>query len=120
MHRISIIIIVFLFFFTARTNCQEEKKDVRIYPEYTWNADLHHSSISFRTMHWGIVEIIGWFEKYDVILKKEGDDWASSEIKITIKPESVRLPNMAMAQNLQGMIFFTLKIFQKYFLLVTR
>ena len=69
-------------------------------------SKLSHSSISFRTVHWGIVEIIGWIENFYLTLKKDENDWASSGIKIVIYPESVRMPNMAMAGNLQDVDFF--------------
>jgi len=48
------------------------------------------------------VEIIGWFEEFDVTLKIEGDYWETSDIKIGIDPKSVLMPDMGMAGNLQG------------------
>ena len=106
MLRNTLNFIAFFVILTTTINCQEAKEGVRIYPDYSWKADLLHSSISFRTMHWGIVEIIGWFEKFDVTLKKDGENWESSEINIVIYPKSVRLTNMEMAGNLQGETFF--------------
>lgn len=80
---------------------QDTAKSSRFEPDYTWKADLDHSFISFQTKHWEIVDIIGWFEDYDVTLKKDGDNWETSKIKIVINPKSVRMPNMGMAENLQ-------------------
>lgn len=90
-----------LLLIAASAYSQENKNSLRIEPDYTWKADLDHSFISFRTKHWGIVEIMGWFENFDVTLKKHGDIWETSEIKIVIDPKSVRMPNMEMAENLQ-------------------
>ena len=68
---------------------------------YEWAADAAHSSIEFRTSHWGIVDIIGWFEEFEISVRTLEDDFSTAEITARIKLASVRMPNQGMAGNVR-------------------
>ena len=65
-------------------------------------ADTAHSSIQFRTRHWGIHDIIGWFEDYEVIVYADYADFTNAVVEARVRPASVRMPNPAMAGNLRA------------------
>ena len=67
------------------------------------HADMAHSSITFRTQHFGIIDIVGWFEDFDVVLYSESEDFSGAVIEARLSPASVRMPNPDMAGNLRGM-----------------
>jgi len=66
-------------------------------------ADPTHSSIDFRTQHWGILDIIGWFEDYDIRVELTDNDFETAAVVARMRPASVRMPNAGMAKNLRGM-----------------
>jgi polyisoprenoid-binding protein YceI len=66
-------------------------------------ADRAHSSITFTTSHWDILDIVGWFEDYDIEVEVAGAEFADAEIVARIRLDSVRMPNPDMAVNLRGM-----------------
>ncbi len=72
-------------------------------PGNVWIADLAHSSIEFRTSHWGIVDIIGWFDDFEIAVWDNGEDFTGAAVEAAIRLGSVRMPNMEMAANLHGM-----------------
>jgi len=70
---------------------------------YKWIALPDYSSIQFRTSHWGILDIVGWFEDFEVTLLSDTLSWIDSGIEVRVRTESVRMPNSEMAENLRGM-----------------
>jgi polyisoprenoid-binding protein YceI len=72
-------------------------------PVLEWVADRAHSSIEFRTSHWGIVDIIGWFAEFEVVVYSDSDDFADAVIEAWVAPASVQMPNSGMATNLRRM-----------------
>lgn len=62
-------------------------------------ADRAHSSIEFHVSHWGIVDVIGWFEDFDVRAEVLGGDFTEGWVEARIRPASLRMPNMEMARN---------------------
>ena len=72
---------------------------------YFWTADLQHSSIMFETGHWGVVDVVGWFEDYEVKVRSRKLDFSDALVEVRINPASVRMPNPAMAANLRNLFF---------------
>ncbi len=68
-------------------------------PARVWKADRAHSSIQFRVPHLG-TDVIGWFEEYDIRVRAGAKDLSDAEVHATVRPGSVRMPNMGMAANL--------------------
>ena len=66
-------------------------------------ADRQHSSVTFRTSHWGIVDVVGWFEDYDIEVEVAGAEFEHATVVARIRLDSVRMPNPDMAANLRGM-----------------
>jgi len=83
----------------GHTEAQAEKKGTR----RPWAADRDHSSLQFRTQHWGIHDVVGWFEDFDVKVVTYGDEFADAEIEVKINMNSIRMPNMEMAGNVEEM-----------------
>ena len=66
-------------------------------------ADREHSSVTFRTSHWGILDMVGWFEDYDIEVEVTGAEFEDATVVARIRLDSVRMPNPDMAANLRGM-----------------
>jgi polyisoprenoid-binding protein YceI len=78
----------------------ESEKRVNI-----WSADPAHSSILFETGHWGVVDLVGWFEEYEITVHSSELDFSDAAIEARIDPASVRMPNPEMAANLRNLFF---------------
>lgn len=66
-----------------------------------WVSDSGHSSIQFRTRLWGLVDIIGWFADFDVVVQTKDNDFTVAKIEAHIRTESVTMPNSGMSGNLK-------------------
>ena len=55
-------------------------------------ADPKHSSIEFRTRHWDIVDIIGWFEAYDIRVEVDDGRFEGATVIARVEPGSVHMP----------------------------
>ena len=64
---------------------------------YIWTADPAHSSIVFQTGDWGVVDLVGWFEEYEITVHSSELDFSDAVIEARIDPASVRMPNPQMA-----------------------
>ncbi|MDH3243683.1 MAG: YceI family protein [Saprospiraceae bacterium] len=62
-------------------------------------SDKDHSSISFQTGHWEIVDLIGWFEDFQVVMYSDSADFSDAVVYAEADPASIRMPNMKMAQT---------------------
>ncbi len=71
----------------------------------TWVADKAHSSIQFRASHWGIVDIVGWFEDFDVAVRAAKGDLSDAVIDARVRLDSIRMPNPEMAANARDLLF---------------
>jgi polyisoprenoid-binding protein YceI len=60
-------------------------------------SDQDHSSISFRTKHWEIVDIMGWFDDFEVVMYADSADFSDAVIKARVNPVSIKMPNLKMA-----------------------
>lgn len=70
-------------------------------PETKYVSDKDHSSISFRTMHWDIVDLIGWFSDFEVVLFSDRADFTDAEIYAVVNPKSILMPNDRMQGSVQ-------------------
>ena len=53
------------------TPCHAQSKASTDPDRLKFVGDTDHSSIEFRTEHWGILDIIGWFEDFDLMVIAE-------------------------------------------------
>jgi polyisoprenoid-binding protein YceI len=53
---------------------------------YIWAADPEHSSIMFQTGHWGIVDVVGWFEGYEIAVHSSKLDFSDAVVEARIDP----------------------------------
>lgn len=70
-------------------------------PQTKFSADQDHSSISFRTKHWDIVDIIGWFADFDVVMYADSIDFIDAVVYAEVNPKSLRMPNLKMQGTAQ-------------------
>ncbi len=71
-------------------------------PNSTFLVDTTHSSIQFSVSHWGIYNIIGWIESYEIIAFYDRPDFSDMVIEAKIRPSSIQMPNKEMANNLKN------------------
>lgn len=65
-------------------------------------VDTTHSSIQFRVKHWGIYDVIGRFESYEIVVHYDREDFKDLVLEAHIRPESINLPNQGMADHLKA------------------
>lgn len=70
-------------------------------PTKKYVSDKDHSSISFRTGHWEIVDIIGWFNDFQVIMYSDSSDFTDAIIYGKVDPTSIQMPNEKMTGSAQ-------------------
>lgn len=73
--------------------------DHKSLPSTKYLSDKDHSSISFRTGHWEIVDLIGWFEDFQVVMFADSADFSDAVIFAEADPTSIKMPNMKMAET---------------------
>ncbi|MDH3648984.1 MAG: YceI family protein [Saprospiraceae bacterium] len=66
-------------------------------PSTKYQSDSDHSSISFQTGHWEIVNLIGWFESFQVVMYSDSFDFSDAVIYAQVDPTSIRMPNVKMS-----------------------
>ncbi len=62
-------------------------------------ADTAHSTITFRTDHWDIVKLYGWFEDFEVRMYTDEPDFSDAEIFARVNVATIRMPNTRMAAS---------------------
>lgn len=92
----AVLITVTVLMPVGRVNGEER-------PPLKWAADKAHSTIEFRTSHWAIIDIVGWFIDFDVRVLADRDDFTDAIIAVRLNPDSVQMPNMDMASNVKAM-----------------
>ncbi len=70
-------------------------------PKTVYYSDKDHSSISFRTKHWEIVDLIGWFENFQVVMYSDSTDFSDAVIYAEVDVTSIRMPNEKMMGSVQ-------------------
>jgi polyisoprenoid-binding protein YceI len=73
--------------------------DVPNLPKTRYVSDTAHSSISFRTGHWEIIDIIGWFGNFEVVMFADSADFSDAVIFAAVDPTSVKMPSTRMASS---------------------
>ena len=70
-------------------------------PKMKYSVDKDHSSISFRTKHWEIVDLIGWFADFNIIMYSDKEDFTDAVIYAEVFPNSIFMPNEKMMGSAQ-------------------
>ena len=74
----------------AKVALTSDKPDL---PKTTYTADMDNSSIAFRTRHWDIVDLIGWFGRYEIVMYADKPDFSDAVIMAVVDPTSIMMPN---------------------------
>jgi polyisoprenoid-binding protein YceI len=64
-------------------------------------VDTTHSSIQFRVKHWGIYDVIGRLESYEIVVHYDREDFKDMVVEARISPVSINMPNQGMANHLK-------------------
>ncbi len=71
-----------------------------------WSLDASHSNVSFSVQHLMISEATGKFKKFDCKVNAKSDDFAGSEIEMTIDAASINTEDEKRDGHLRGADFF--------------
>ena len=71
-----------------------------------WDLDLSHSSLNFAVDHLGISETTGKFDKYEVAVKSDKEDFTDAEFSVTIFTDSINTADAKRDEHLKGKDFF--------------
>jgi len=71
-------------------------------PSKKYVSDRDHSSVSFRTKHWEIVDIIGWFTDFEIVMHSDRKDFSDAVIFARVYPKSIMMPNQKMMDSAQN------------------
>ncbi len=71
-------------------------------PVNQYLVDTTHSSIEFRVRHWGIYDVVGRIERYEVVVHFDQEDFSDLVVEARIKPAGINMPNKEMAQHLKA------------------
>lgn len=82
-------------------------------PQTVYRSDKAHSSISFRTKHWEIVDLIGWFSEFDIVMYADRPDFTDAVIIAEVNPLSLNMPNIKMAESAIQSPYIDSKAFPK-------
>lgn len=85
------------------------KIQTEIKPTNRFVADTAHSSVLFRATHWEIVDILGWFEDYEIVMHSDKKDFTDAVLEARIKISSVIMPNKRMQAHIQGKEYFDIE-----------
>jgi polyisoprenoid-binding protein YceI len=70
-------------------------------PENRYVVDTTHSSVQFRVKHWGIYDVIGRIESYEIVLYYDKVDFTDMVVEARINPQSINMPNKGMENHLK-------------------
>lgn len=71
-----------------------------------WTLDPSHSEVSFKIRHLMIANVSGHFNKFNVEVETEGQDFTTAKAKFTADIDSVNTKNEQRDQHLKGPDFF--------------
>lgn len=71
-----------------------------------WSLDAAHSQLQFKAKHLVISTVTGLFKDYSVDVNTEGDDFASAEVRVTVKVDSIDTGNDQRDTHLKSDDFF--------------
>lgn len=98
-HRVFIVAVALSIAIGAGARGQASGSETRALPATIWKADPAHSSIQFTVQHWGIVNLIGWFDEFEITVYSERPDFSDAVVEAEVRTASIRMPNPAMAGN---------------------
>ena len=77
-------------------------------PKNKYVVDTTHSSVQFRVRHWGIYDVVGRLESYEIVVYYDKEDFSDMVIEARMGPASINMPNKEMASHLktEGFGFF--------------
>lgn len=90
-----VFLLLFLFSGLQLTSAQTE-----------WKIDPSHSSMQFSVRHMLITNVVGKFDNYDIKFKSGDEDFANSEIGVTIQVKSINTDNEKRDEHLRSDDFF--------------
>ncbi|HZH88762.1 MAG TPA: YceI family protein [Chitinophagaceae bacterium] len=90
---------LFLFIMTALFS-------VSLFAQPNWKADPAHSKITFTTVHLGIADVAGWFEKFDVQITSHKDDFSDAIFYLNIDVASINTAIEMRDDHLRSEDFF--------------
>jgi polyisoprenoid-binding protein YceI len=71
-----------------------------------WKLDGGHSSLRFSVKHQGIANFNGSFERFDLTVKTNGEDFSTMEIDLNADVSSINTANEMRDEHLQSEDFF--------------
>ena len=71
-------------------------------PVNRYVADTTHSSVQFRVRHWGIYDVIGRIESYEIVLYYDSVDFTDMVVEARINPQSINMLNKGMEDHLKA------------------
>ncbi|NND34604.1 MAG: YceI family protein [Saprospiraceae bacterium] len=80
-------------------------------PRIKFTADKDHSSISFKTKHWEIVDIIGWFTDFEIVMHSDSADFSDAVVYAEVSPSSLQMPNLKMQGTAQKEPYLNSELF---------
>lgn len=72
----------------------------------TWALDLAHSEIQFKVKHMMITTVTGGFDRFNVAVETEGDDFSSASISFSAETASINTGSEQRDGHLQSADFF--------------
>jgi polyisoprenoid-binding protein YceI len=76
-----------------------------------WQVDYYHSSIKFRVMHMGIVEVLGKFKEWKAEVQGTSPSFTDLKIKTIIQTNSIETDFAARDMHLKSPDFFDVEKF---------
>jgi polyisoprenoid-binding protein YceI len=77
----------------------------------SWVSDNTHSYLTFSVAHYGIHDLVGWFEDFHVTVHVNDSDLTQSKVVARVRPGSVRMPNVKMVESLLNLGFLKVDVF---------
>jgi len=70
-------------------------------PTHRYVVDTTHSSVQFSVRHWGIYDVIGRIESYEMVIHYDRVDFTDMIVEVRLRPTSINMPNKEMANHLK-------------------
>lgn len=82
-------------------------------PPIKWVAERGHSSISFYSRHWEIVDLMGWFEEFEAVMYSDDEAFSNTKIFAKVNAASIVMPNFKMAETLNNADYLNTKTYSE-------
>lgn len=77
-----------------------------LFAQNNWKADPAHSKITFTTVHLGIADVAGWFEKFEVQIVSNKKDFSDAEFHLMVDVASINTAIEMRDDHLKSEDFF--------------